>query len=341
MNIQELPPPVALYHLSIGHYVTQAIYVAATLGIADHLADGPRSADDLARAVGAHAPSLRRVLRLLASAGVLIETPDGRFESTPIGSCLRSGTGTFRAVARLFGGPGVWASWGKLLDTVRTGETAWHQLYGSDSFAYFEQHPDEAAVFDEAMGAFTAMIAMGVGATYDFSQFRTVMDVGGGEGALILGILRERPGLRGVLFDLPRLADGARRRIAAADLSDRCEFVGGDFFEAVPPGCDAYMLKHVIHDWDDERAVKILTSCRRAIGSRGKLLIVESLYPEHVDQSLVSRGAAANDVNMMVCTGGRQRSEREFRDLYRAAGFELSAIVPVPGMPSVIEGAPV
>ena len=176
----QLPPPVRLYQLATGHYVSQAIYVAAALGIADLLADGPRGADELARSTGTHAASLGRVLRLLASAGVVRETADGTFDLTPVGSCLRSGPGSFRAVAQLFASPAVWASWGDLLRTVQTGETAWHRLFG-ESFAYFAAHPEEGAIFDEAMGAFTKTVAVAVAAAYDFSPFRTVIDVGGGE----------------------------------------------------------------------------------------------------------------------------------------------------------------
>jgi hypothetical protein len=336
----DLPPSVVLYQMSTGHYVTQAIHVAAKLGIADLLADGPRPHEELARATGTHAPSLRRVLRLLASGGVLRETEDGSFALTPIGACLQSGPGSFRAVAQLFAGPAVWASWGELLHTVRTGETAWHRLFGTDSFEYFATHPEEGAIFDEAMGAFTAMVAIAVAAAYDFSALGTLVDVGGGEGALLAGILRANPALRGIVFDLPRVAERARKQLAAAGLTARCDFVSGDFFEAVPEGGDAYILKHVIHDWDDERAVRILGSCRRAMKARGKLLIVEGVYPEHIDQSVASRGAAANDVNMLVCTGGRQRSEGEFRALFHAAGFELTRIVPTLAMSSVIEGVP-
>jgi hypothetical protein len=170
---------------------------------------------------------------------------------------------------------------------------------------------------------------------------RTVADVGGGEGALLLGILRENPRLRGVVFDLPRLADGARRHIAAAGLADRCEFAGGDFFAAVPGGADAYMLKHVIHDWDDTHAVRILQTCRAAMRPDAKLLIIEGVYPPRIDCSPASEGAARNDCNMMVVTGGRQRSEAEFRDLYAAAGLRLTRIVPTLAGSSVIEGVPI
>jgi orsellinic acid C2-O-methyltransferase len=335
----QLPPPTVLYQLASAHYLSQALYVAAHLGIADLLADGPQTHHTLAAETATHAPSLRRVLRLLASAGVFAEDADGRFELTPVGSLLRSGPGSFRATARLFGGPIVWQSWGDLLTTVRTGEPAFPRIFKTDSFEYFANHPEDAAVFDEAMGSFTAMISGAVAAAYDFSRMRAVIDVGGGDGRLLTGILRAYPSLRGTVFDLPRLAEGATRQIAGAGLADRYRFVGGDFFETIPDGFDAYLLKHVIHDWDDAFAVRILENCRRAMGSEAKLLIVEGVYPPSIDGSPESRGAAANDVNMLVCTGGRQRSEAEFRELYAAAGFRLTRIVPTMATSCVIEGA--
>jgi orsellinic acid C2-O-methyltransferase len=337
----QLPPPVVLYQLASAHYLSQALYVAAELGIADLLADGPQTHEMLAAKTVTHASSLRRVLRLVVAAGVFAEGADGRFELTPVGSFLRSGPGSFRATARLFGGPMVWQVWGDLLNTVRTGEPAFRRVFGTDSFGYFADDPEEAAVFDEAMSTFTGMISGAVAAAYDFSSMRSVVDVGGGEGTLLTGILRAYSNLRGAVFDLPRLADGARRQIATVGLADRYEFVGGDFFEAVPAGFDAYLLKHVIHDWDDAHAVRILETCRRAMGPEAKLLIVEGVYPPRVDGSQESRGAAANDVNMLVCTGGRQRSEVEFRELYAAAGFRLTRIVPTMAMSCVIEGVKV
>ena len=333
----EMPPQLALFQMATGHYISSAIYVAAQLGIADLLADGPRESVALAAATKTHAPSLKRVLRLLASVGVFAEVEGGAFALTPIGECLRAGS--FRSTALLFTGPLVWGSWGALLHTVRTGETALNHVFGMGSFEYMAQHPDDAATFDEAMAAFTSMVALAVTAAYDFSPFRTVIDVGGGNGALLAGILKANPALRGVVFDLPRVVDGAAKQIAAAGLAERCHAVGGDFFESVPTGGDAYVMKHVIHDWDDARAHKILTACHRAMGPRAKLLIVEGVYPLRIDQSPQSRGAAANDVNMLVCTGGRQRSEAEFRGLFDATGFQLTRIVPTLAASSVIEAA--
>ena len=196
----------------------------------------------------------------------------------------------------------------------------------------------ERANFDAAIADYTRLAAGAVAAAYDFAPLRTMVDVGGGTGALLIGILKAHSHLHGIVFDQPHTADRAQQYIAESGLAERCTAVGGDFFKDVPPGADAYILKHVIHDWNDERAVTILKNCDRAIGENGKLLTVEGVYPPRIDQSLASRGAAANDVNMLVNTGGRQRSEAEFRALYDAASFKLTKIVPTQGNVSVIEG---
>jgi len=321
-----------------GYYVSRAIYVAATLGIADLLAHGPQPSSTLAKATGTHAESLSRVLRLLASVGVFTEQDDRCFALTPLGECLRTGVpGSMRSAALLFAGI-TQEAWRDLLYSERTGEPAFHHVFGMDSFSYMAQHPEEAANFDEAMADFTKGIAIAVAATYDFSQFGTIVDVGGGNGMFLEAVLKAHPTLRGVLFDMPHVAERAQQRIEAVGLAERCKAVGGDFFLEVPSGGEAYILKHVIHDWGDARAVTILKNCHRAMGPQGKLLIVEGVYPSHIDQSDASRGAASNDVNMLVCTGGRQRSEAEFRSLYGAAGFTLTRIVPIQARSSVIEG---
>ncbi len=340
MTPPELPPSVALFRMASAHYVSRAVYVAAQLGIADLLADGPRPFEDLATATRTHAPSLNRLLRLLASVGVFAEEEGGRFALTPIGACLRSGVpGSMRALALLLGGAAQDA-WRELPYSVRTGEPAFPHVFGTDSFSYMAQHPAEAVVFDEAMGEFTKEVAVVVAATYDFSRFGTIVDVGGGNGALLAGILKAHAGPRGVVFEQPHIAVRTRAHLAQLGVAERCTVVAGDFFAEVPAGGDAYMLKHVIHDWNDERAGQILANCRRAMGPNGTLLIVEGVYPARIDQSPASQGSASNDVNMLVCTGGRERSEREFRSLYEAAGFTLTRIVPTPMRTSVIEGVP-
>jgi orsellinic acid C2-O-methyltransferase len=333
-----LPPQIVLYQMATGHYLSRALDLAATLGIADRLKDGPRPVGELAQATATHAPSLHRVLRLLASAGVLVEQADGAFGLTPIGECLRTDTpGSAHAMVKLFAGPRIQDNWKDLEYCVRTGEPVFRKRGLAGPFE--GRDPQDAENFDAAMANFTRLIAVAVAGAYDFTSFGTVVDVGGGNGALLIALLQANPTLRGIVFDLPAAAERATRHIAASSLTERCRAVGGDFFKAVPAGGDAYLLKHVIHDWNDEQALTILRSCHRVMPASGKLLIVEGLYPPRIDQSLESRGATANDVNMLVNTGGRQRSEAEFRSLYDAAGFTLTRIVPTPARVAVIEGA--
>jgi len=335
-----LPPQAVLYQLAISHYVPRALYVAARLGIADHLRDGPRQASDLAAATGSHAGALRRILRLLASVGVFDEAPDGTFSLTELSQCLRADVpGGVRDMVLLFSGTRIQDAWGELEWCVETGEPAFRKRGVQDTFSEMAQNPEQTAIFDAAMANFTRIAAMAVAACYDFSTLRTLVDVGGGNGALLIGILAANPHLHGIVVDQPHAVERARVQIAAAGLAERCRAVAGDFFAEVPSGGDAYVLKHVIHDWPDEQALAILRNCHRAMGAGGKLLLVEGVYPRRVDRSWASRGAAANDVNMLVATGGRQRSEEEFRSLYEAAGFSLTRIVPTPANVAVIEGA--
>jgi len=334
-----LPPQAVLYQLAIGHYFSHALHLAATLGVAELLKDGPRHFTEIAEATATHAPSLNRVMRLLASVGVFEERENGSFALTSLGECLRAGVpGSARAMVMLFTGHRVQEAWRDLEYCVRTGNPVFRKRGLDDPFTDPARTPEENANFDAAMADFTTLAAMAVAAVYDFGSLRTLVDVGGGNGALLIGILKAHSHLRGTVFDQPPAAERARKQIAERGLSDRCEAVGGDFFQQVPRGADAYILKHVIHDWNDERAVTILENCRRAMSENGRVLIVEGVYPPRIDQSLASRGAAANDVNMLVNTGGRQRSETEFRSLYDAAGFRLTRIVPTPAPVSVIEG---
>jgi hypothetical protein len=336
----EPPPQVVLYHLATGHYISRALCLAAKLDIAELLKDGPRHFKELAEATGTHAPSLRRMMRLLASVGVFEEREDGSIALTRLSECLRARVpGSARAMVSLFAGERIQSAWNELEYCVRTGDPVFRKRGLDDPFTDPERSPEDEANFDAAMADFTKLAAIAVAAAYDFSPFRTVVDVGGGNGALLIGLLKANPHLRGIVFDQPHAAERAHKHIAESGLAERCEAVGGDFFKEVPGGADAYVLKHVIHDWNDDRAVTILKNCRRAMGNHGRVLIVEGVYPPRIDRSLASRGAAANDVNMLVNTGGRQRSEAEFRALYSAAGLMLLRIVPTQGRVSVIEGA--
>jgi len=322
------------------HYFSRALALAAKLGVADLLKDGPRHYSDLAKATETHAPSLNRLIRLLSSVGVFEERENGTFALTLLGELLRTGVpGSMRSAVLLFAGIGIQDAWKELEYCVQTGEPAFRRNSpDADPFSQIAQNPEMAKVFDEAMATFAPLTAAAIAASYDFSPFRKLVDIGGGNGSLLIGILNANPNLQGIVFDLPHAADKARAKIAEAGLQSRCEGVGGDFFKEVPAGADAYIIKHVIHDWNDDRATAILRSIHRAMPSHGKLLIAEGVYPQRIDQSDLSRGAAANDVNMLVSTGGRQRSETEFRSLQDAAGFKLTRIIPTPARLSLIEG---
>lgn len=338
---QPTPPPgLVLYQMAIGHYVSRALHLAAKLGVADLLRDGPRDAGDLAAALGADASALRRVLRLLVSVGVFVEDPDGRIALTPLGEALRDDVpGSSRHMVMLFAGVGIQDDWRELEWVVRTGQPAFRKTSGEgDAFTHMK--PEQVAIFDKAMATFAPQTAAAVAASYDFARFGSLADVGGGNGALLIGILQATPRLRGLLFDQPHVVDDAKVKLTAAGVADRCEVVGGSFFESVPAGADAYLLKHVIHDWDDAKAADILRRCRAVVPADGRLLIVEGVYPARIDASLPSRGAAANDVNMLVCTGGKQRSEAEFAALLAASGFRLERILPTPTGICVVEAAP-
>ncbi len=334
------PPPLALYQMAIGHYVSRALALIVKLNIADLLADGPCHFSDLAKASETHAPSLNRVMRLLASVGVFEERDDGKFGLTALGEYLRIGVpGSMRASILLFAGVGIQDSWKDLEYCVRTGEPAFRRTNpDANPFTSIESDPEQAKVFDDAMATFAPVTAAAIAASYDFSAFGKIVDVGGGNGSLLIGILKANLKLQGIVFDLPHAADKARIKIAEAGMQSRCEAIGGDFFKEVPSGADAYIIKHVIHDWDDQRAIAILGNVRRAMARGGKVLIAEGVFPARIDQSDVSRGTAANDVNMLVCTGGCQRSEPEFRRIYDSAGFKLTRIVSTPARLSVIEG---
>jgi len=336
-------PGLLLYQMAIGHYVSRAMFLAVKLGLPDLLKNGPRIVGELAADSKTHAPSLLRLMRFLTSVGLFEEIEGCKFSLTPLGELLRSDIpGSMHAMVMLFAGVGIQDSWKELEYCVRTGEPAFRRNSAdADPFVLMAQDPEAAAIFDKAMATFAPQTSAAVAAAYDFSVFGEVADIGGGNGSLLIGILRANPGLRGVIFDQPHVVPRAKEQIEAAGLSDRCEAVGGSFFDEVVHGADAYLLKHVIHDWNDERATAILKNCRKVVPAHGKLLIVEGVYPARIDQSPESRGAAANDLNMLVCTGGRQRSEAEFRDLFAASGFRLTRVVRTTARVCVIQADPV
>ena len=323
-------PAAALLRLATGFQASQALFVAAKLGLADLLADEPRSAEDLATAAGAHPASLWRLLRALAAFGVFREADDGRFALAPSGECLRADApNSLRPLVLLYGHQDHWRTWGELEHCMRTGETAAKLLFGSDdAFARYATDPGLGAAFNAGMTVMSAMAAEAVVATYDFSGLSRVVDVGGGQGRLIAAILRANPGLHGVLFDLPQVARGAARLLAEAGVADRCEVAGGDMFEAVPEGGDLYLLKSVVHDWDDARAAAVLANCRGAMAGRGaRLLLVERVLPDRIEPTPLVQSQMLSDLNMLVRTGGRERTEGEFRALLDASGLRLVRVL--------------
>ena len=331
------PPPATLLQMMTGYWVSQALHVAAKLGIADLLADGPVDCEDLAAATDTHAPSLQRVLRALASVGVFTEVSPGSFALTPLAELLRTETpGSMRALAIMYAEE-QYRAWGELLHSVRTGEMAFDHQFGLGYFEYLAQHPEADRVFNEAMTGWTHQLVRAVVDAYDFSPFKTIVDVGGGYGALLAAILRSNPGTRGVLFEQPHVVASAEEQLVAAGVADRCTFVSGDFFAAVPTGGDAYVLSQILHDWDDERCVAILGQCRRAMPDHGKLLVVELVLPEG-DEPFLGKWL---DLHMLVLLGSRERTAAEYDTLFRAAGFKLARVVPTPPGPSVVEAVPV
>ena len=331
----DIPPQVALLQVVTGYWVSQAIAVATKLGIPDLLKDGPKSSQELAAATDTHEPSLYRLLRVLASVGVFTEGTERRFELTPLSACLESDVpGSLRAFTLLMGEPWLWSSWMALLHSIKTGQAASEHVHGMGQFDYFAQHPQAAEVFDQAMTNLATQWHAAALTAYDFSRSRTVVDIGGGHGALLTAILTAHPQLRGVLFDQPYVVEGAKPRLTAAGLTQRCELVGGNFFDAVPAGGDLYLLGHILIDWDEARATTILQNIRQAIAPEGKVLILEEVIPQGPGPSWEK----LLDLNILVVLGGRGRTESEFRALLGQAGFELSQIIPTGSPIRLVEG---
>jgi hypothetical protein len=331
--------PAHLARLMDGYLSTQLLYVAAKLGLADALAAGPKAADALASAVGASPDALRRVLRGLAAEGVLEELPSDHFGLTVLGHCLRREVPGSLHGAIIARGDLYFRAAGGLLEAVCDGGVAFERVYGSSFFDYLSQHPERAAVFQQSMADRSWQEAADVVAAHDFRPFRHLVDVGGGTGILLAAILGAAPALHGVLFDQPPVVDRARERLAAAGLASRCEVVGGDFFAALPPGGDVYLLSRVLHDWDDAAAGRILASCRRAMEAGGTLLLVEAVLPERArEQPAVTR----MDLHMLLLSTGRERTAAEFERLLAAGGFRMTRILPThsPVGISLVEAVP-
>jgi ubiquinone/menaquinone biosynthesis C-methylase UbiE len=334
VNKNGVPPEAVLTEILLGSLASQSLYVAAKLGIADLLADGPKRVDELARAADAHAPSLYRVLRALASLGVFAEQDDRVFALTPAAEALRSNTpNSLRDVAIFWGEDWHWEVWGKILYSVRTGKSAWAQLHGEQVFEYFEKNKAAGEIFNRAMSSFSTVATKAVAEAYDFSGIDTLIDIAGGHGRLLAGVLEANPSMRGVLFDLPHVIEGAVKTNSETSVRDRLEFATGDFFASVPAGGDAYIMKHIIHDWDDDQALTILRNIKQAMKPGGRVLVVEAVIADGNGQDF----GKLLDIEMLVSPGGKERTAKEYEELFERAGLRMTRIMPTKSPYSVIE----
>ena len=334
-NQTDVPPPDAiLMQMLFGAQMQRSVCLAARLGIPDLLAERAQTAEELADKTSMHAPSLYRLLRTLASIGVFSETADRKFELTPISALLRGNApNSVRDFAVMMGEDWIWQAWAELPHSIKTGDVAHEKVQGMGSFDFFQKNEEAGKVFNAAMTNFTQAIIPAVTEAYDFSGVSKLVDLAGGHGLLLAGILKVNPHLQGVLFDLPFVIEGAGELLKKEDVSDRVELASGNFFESVPQGADAYMMKHIIHDWDDESSIKILQNIRTAMNENGKVLIIEMVIPEGNEP----HPSKALDILMLVMEGGKERTRNEYRKLLDASGFRLARIIPTKSPYSVIE----
>ena len=336
MSTVHVPPPaLQIADMVLAKIKTHSLGVFAELRIADLLAGEPRSLKALAGATGAHAPSLGRLLRLLAALGVVAEADAGLYRLTEAGQFLRSDVpGSLRGIAAMFGGEVHSRAWARLNHSVMTGAPAFDTVFGMPIFEYLATDPNAAAMFDDAMTSSSVAQAEAVVDTYDFSGISRLVDVAGGHGTLLATILQRYPSLSGVLFELPHVAAGTGRVFDDAGVRDRVEIVSGDFLEEVPSGADAYIMKRIIHDWDDDRAATILGNCRVAMAPSGRILVVDAV----LDESPSSLYGKMLDIEMLALTPhGKERTEAELRDLLARSGLRLVRIVRTASPLSVVE----
>lgn len=332
-----LPPAAQLIQMGAGAWIAPILYAAAKLGLADRLADGARSAAELAGPTKTHAPTLHRLLRALASLGILTEHAERRFALTPLGEALRSGApGSARSTLLAFHSPALWRSWEEIIYSLETGKTGFEKVHGMPMFDYLAEHPEEASAFSEAMVGFHGAEPPAIAKAYDFSQLATVVDVGGATGNMLAAILAQHPGPRGVLYDRPHVVRDAPALLATRGVAERVRIEPGNFFDGVPAGGDVYLLSHIIHDWNEEQCLTILGHCRRAMKPEARLLIIETVLPPgdmpHPGKML--------DMVMLVLPGGQERTAAEYDELLGKAGFRMTRVVPTDSMVSIVEALP-
>ncbi len=320
----------------MGQWVANCISGLARLGIPDVVESEPKSAEEIAREIGADAGAVYRLMRATAAVGVLTESADGKFSQTPLSAVLRSNAHpTLRHFATFLTQEWHMRGWGRIEDGIRTGKTVMEGIYGMPIFEYFAKNPDMGANFNDAMTSASSMQANCVADVYDFSQLRSIVDVAGGVGLLLATILNRNAHLSGTLYEVTHVLDAARNG-PLAPLADRCQFIAGNMFESVPPGSDAYIMKYIIHDWPDDVCVKILKSCRAGVNEGGKLLVVDNVVPVGND---FAQGKII-DIEMLLFPGGKERTEAQFKDLLAASGWRLARIIPTESGLSIVEGVP-
>ena len=333
---KKLPPQAVMLNLATGHWLSRLIHVAAKLKLADLLKAGPRTVDALAKETGVQAPALYRVLRALASIGVFAETAGQRFKLTPLAATLQTGVpGSMHAFALMVNEKWMWDAWLQLLHGVKTGECPFLKAHGGTSFEYLEKHPEDLQVFGEAMTSYSTAQNPVIAAAYKFSGFSALVDVAGGHGSMLATILKANPKLKGVLFDLPSVIAraGKDQHVTAKGVANRCTLESGDFFKSVPNGGDAYIMKSILHDWDDEHSVRILANCRAAMNEHGKVLVVDHVIAPGNDPDW----GKFVDIQMLII-GGRERTKADFAALFKQAGLKLTRVVPTKGPLSIVEG---
>jgi len=329
----------AIMRILAGGWVAHIVHTAAEIGLADHFDQNAKDVASLASATATHPPSLARLLRALAAIGFVNETAERRYTLTPLGATLRTAQpGSMRAWARIILREETERPWQALTHAIRTGDNAFQHVFATDPWTYRSTHPDFSTLFNDSQQSVTMGVNAAISTHYPFGNFGWIVDVGGGNGALLVSILQKHPQMRGTVFELPHVAGQAREHIAAAGFADRCDVVEGDAFGGIRAGADAYVMKSVLHGKTDEQAVAILRNCRAALVSPAKLLIIERLLPERVNPNdVVARENFLMDVSMMLMTGGRERTEAEYRHVLAEAGLRLICVAPTPGTSAIIE----
>jgi len=331
---QSPPPPAQMMQMITGFWTSCCIYSAAKLDIGDRIAEKPKTAAQLASETQTHAPSLYRVLRALSSVGVFSENEKGEFELTPLGNTLRSDVpGSMKAMAIALLGD-HYSAWGNLLHSIKTGETAFDNLHNMPVYKYYATHPESGVNFTKAMSGLTQSVLMNILSAYDFSSFKTIVDIGGGNGALLHGILNKATNSKGIIFDEEYIKNEALQNIEKNNLQQRCSFEAGSFLEKVPSGASAYLMKYILHGWLDETSKKILENVYKAMPQGSKLLIIESVISERN----APQSGKFMDINMLVMSGGMERTAAEWKNLVESVGLNFSKIIPTPSpMLSIIE----